>query len=153
MKKHRFSWIDGLIIAVVLVLIAGTCVKFLVKDKTSATRQTVSFTYELKISSVRQYTVDALQVGDTLYEEEGKGAVGTISSITTTPAKATIYLPDGTISEGISDERMDVVLTVTAEGYPEDGGYKVGTYHILVNSSTVYFTKYSIWNATVCAID
>ena len=45
MKKHRFSWIDGLIIAVVLVLIAGTCVKFLVKDKTSATRQTVSFTY------------------------------------------------------------------------------------------------------------
>lgn len=67
MKKRKFTWIDALVILVAVVLIAGTFLKFFVKDTTSVTRESVPFTYQIKIESIRQCTIDTLQVGDTVY--------------------------------------------------------------------------------------
>lgn len=153
MKKHRFTWIDGLVIAVILLLVAGTAVKFLVKDHTAVDRETVRFSYQLKIEGVRQYTVDALQVGDVVYDNEGKGAVGVIQDIQVSPAVMTFTDSTGEIREATGQARFDVVLTLAAEGTVAGKTYKVGTYTMKVNRNSVYFTKYSIWSATVTGID
>lgn len=152
MKKHKFNWVDGLILAVVLLLIAGTAVKFLVMDTTSLKKDQASFQYQLLIRGVRQVTVDALQEGDTVYDNEGKGAVGVISGIQVEDASTNISLPNGTIIEGSIDDRYDVTLTLDAEGEPVDKTYKIGTYTIKVNQTSTYFTKYSIWSATIVSI-
>ena len=152
MKTHKFTWIDGLIIAVIILLAAGTAVKFLVLDKTAVTRQTTPITYQVKIEGVRQYTVDALAVGDTLYETEGKGAVGIIEDVTAAPAEMTTGYPDGTVQTVSREGRFDVTLTVSAEAVLEDSVYKVGVYRVRVGHTGDYFTKYSAWMGTVCSL-
>lgn len=152
MKKHKFTWIDGLVIAVVVLLIAGTCVKFLVADKTVVTRETIPITYQIKIQGVRQFTIDALQVGDTVYEKEGKGAVGVIENITVEPGQSTAPYPDGTARSVETEERYDVTVTLSADAVLDGSVYRVGVYGICVGRETEYFTKYSIWHGTVSAI-
>lgn len=152
MKKHKFNWVDGLILAVVLLLIAGTAVKFLFMDTTSIKKDQVDFQYQVLIHGVRSVTVDALQVGDTVYDNEGKGAVGVISDIQVADAPANISLPDGTITQGTLEDRYDVTLTLDAQGEPVGKTYKIGTYNIKVNQNSTYFTKYSIWSAKIVSI-
>lgn len=152
MKKHKFHWIDGLVLAVVVLLIAGTCLKFLVLDTTSVKKETVDFSYQIRIANLRQYTVEALQVGDTLYDNEGKGQVGVIEEIAVEDAVSSVSYPDGTFTQVPVEGRFDVTLTLRAQGVPEDGTYKVGTYTIKVNQENLYFTKYSIWNGSVVGI-
>lgn len=153
MKKHKFTWIDALIIAVVVVLLAGTYVKFFVKDTTSVTAQVEEFTYQLRIEGLRQCSVDSLQVGDKLYDNEGKGYVGEIASIEIFPATTTYIDPDGIISEIPIEDKFDVLLTVAAEGTVRNGVYSMGTYDIQVSRYSTYFTKYSIWSAAVVAVN
>ena len=154
MKKHQFTWIDGLVIAVVVLLIAGTCYRFLSPEIAAALADdTTEFQYELKIGDVRQYTVDAIQVGDELYNTAGKGTVGVITDIRVTNAVTTYAEDDGTILHTTNENHYDVYLTVTAKGRIEDGLYKIGTYTMLVNQSATYYTKYSTWGAAIIAID
>lgn len=153
MKKHKFTWIDGLVILVVLVLLAGTCIKFLFNDKTAVTAEESTFQYQLEINGIRQISVDCLQVGDILYDNEGKAEVGTIIAIDVAPAETVIIQDDGTLVQGTSENRYDVVLTLEAQGTKEAGYYQVGTYDIKVNQYSTYFTKYSIWSATVISLD
>ncbi len=153
MKKHKPTWVDGLVLAVVLLLIAGTAVKFLYLDGTRLREETTSFQYQLLIHGVRSVTVDALAVGDTVYDNEGKGAVGVISDIRVEDALSSITLPDGTIVEGPMEDRYDVTLTLDAEGQRDGRTYKIGTYTIKVNQSSTYFTKYSIWTAKILSMD
>lgn len=153
MKKHKFTWIDGLVIAVVVLLIAGTCIKFFVKDTTSATQPTVQFSYQLEISNVRNYIVDSLEIGDTVYDSEGKGVVGVISDILVEPAKTVYETPNGEVLQVETEGRYDITLTLRAEGIAADNTYKVGTYTLRVNKNALYFTKYSTWNAQIISID
>ena len=153
MKKHRLTWIDGLVIVILVLLVAGTCVKFLVKDNSSAKQTAQEFTYVLKIQGVRHYTAEALAVGDPVYDTAGKASVGVISEIEMTPAVTTIGYPDGTVAEGTVEDRYDLYVTLTAQGYQENGAMKVGTYDIRVNGTNTYYTKYSIWTATVAEMN
>ena len=153
MKQHKFNWVDGVVIAVILLLIAGTVLKFVVLDPNARQKQTVDFTYQVEINGVRQYTVDALQVGDTLFDDAGKAAVGVIESIETEQAQTVGYMPDGTAVLAPVEDRLDVTLTLRAQGVPEKDFYKVGTYEIKVNQTSLYFTKYSIWSGRVVSIE
>ncbi len=152
MKQHKFNWVDGLVIVVILLLVAGTCLKFFVMDTTAVGRETVPFTYQVKIANVRQYTIDALQAGDYLYENEGKGQVGVIESVTAEPANSLAPFPDGTAREIPVEDRFDVTVTVSAEGTLENDVYKVGPYGIRVGHKATYFTKYSEWEGTVVSL-
>lgn len=152
MKQHKFNWVDGLVIAVILLLVAGTCLKFFVMDTTSVSRETSAFTYQVKIANVRQFTIDAIQAGDGLYENEGKGQVGVIESVTAEPAMSLAPLPDGTARDVPVEDRFDVTLTVSAEGVLDSGVYKVGTYGIRVGHTATYLTKYSEWEGTVVSL-
>lgn len=153
MKKHKFTWIDGLVILVVLVLIIGTCIKFFLKEETAVTTEEKTFQYQLEINGLRQVSVDSIQVGDTLYDNSGKGEVGTIIDVRVTPAEITIVRDNGTVIDGTVENRFDVILTVEAEGNRQEGYYQIGTYDIKVNQYSTYFTKYSIWSANVISLD
>jgi hypothetical protein len=152
MKQHKFNWVDVLVTLVVVVLLAGTALKFLVLDKTALESDTQTFTYELKIYGIRQYTLDALQVGDTVYDNAGKGSVGIITDIQAQQAQSTASYPDGTVIKAPVEDRYDVVLTLEAQGTQTDGCIQVGTYDIKANQDNLYFTKYSIWSAKVLSI-
>lgn len=152
MKNHKFTWIDGLVIAVVVILLAGSFLKFFVKDSTALNQETIAFEYQLRIAGIRQVSVDSLQVGDSLFDNGSKEYVGVISDIQVKPAETTFHVPDGTIEKATYENRFDVTLTISAEGVPSAEGYRVGTTDLSVNRNATYFTKYSIWNATLLSM-
>lgn len=152
MKKIRFTWIDGVLIAVLAALLIGTFVKFFAKDPAMKLEQTVSLTYTLSSKALRPGAVEALQVGDTVYETAGKGYLGTISKVDAVPATAWITGEDGTLRQITLEDRYDVTLTVTAQGYDNGDHYQIGTYTIRVNRPSACFTKYVAWDARVLSL-
>lgn len=153
MKKHRFTWMDGLLLAVILLLIAGTCVKFLNKDISAVSQELTEFDYKVEICGVRKFTVDALQVGDSLYGAEGKGQLGVISDIEVAPAETTYADSEGKIHQTTIEGKYDIFLTITAQGISQGDIYKVGTYEIRMNKSYECFTKYVTTSGTIIGIN
>lgn len=152
-RKHRLNWFDWLVLLVVVLLIIGTYLKFFVKEETALANRPVEFTYQLEIHGVRQYTVDALAVGDQVYDSAGNTYLGTIQRITTGPMEAELTLSDGTTVPGTVEGHYDVTLELTASGEPVEFGYRVDDYNILVDRWDVFYTKYALWSATVISID
>lgn len=152
MKERKFKWFHGLVLAVILLLIAGTAVKFLVLDPSSRNKAHLDISYEIKITGVRQYTVDAIEAGDTLYDNSGKGEVGQIAEIRTEQATSLCVFPDGTTDWVPMEDRFDVYLTVRAQAVEDEGEYRVGAYTMRVNQFSTYFTKYSIWSGRIMEI-
>ncbi len=153
MKQHRFNWVDGLVILVILALVAGTCVKFFLLKPAEVQQATVEIQYTVRIATVRQYSADALRVGDVMYDEEGKGNVGTITDIQVTPAEMFVTFPDGTTDLVPVEDRYDVLLTLKANAIKDEGLYKVGTYSIRANQSSSYFTKYLAFGGRVMSVE
>lgn len=152
MKQHKFNWVDALVLLVVLALVAGTVVKFLVLDPNKRQQAQVPITFQVEVKGVREATRDAIQVGDGLYDNEGKGQVGTITAIDSAPAETWATFPDGTTRLVPSENRYDLTLTLTANAVQEGQVYKVGAYAINANQSTIYFTKYSIWSGRIISV-
>lgn len=153
MKKHKFTWLDGLVLAVVILLIAGTCIKFFAKETTSVIQETAEFQYQLQITNIRDFTADALEIGDTVYEGENKAAIGVITDILVEPATSNITTRDGVIRQVEVEDRYNVTLTLSAQGVVSGKTYKVGTFPLYVNHTGSFFTKYSGWSARIISID
>lgn len=152
MKKHRFTWIDGLVLGLILLLLAGTAFKFLILDPTARQQSAVPFSLEIKVTGLRQYSVDAIQEGDILYEDEGKASVGTITAKRVEPAESKATFPDGTIDTVPVEDRFDVYLTVSASGVKKDGVFHTGSYRFRQNDNILFYTKYSIWSGRIMEI-
>ena len=152
-KKHRLNWVDILVVALVVLLVAGTCVKILVLDPMGASSRAVHVSYQMKIGGIRQYSVDALAVGDQIFTETGKAPVGVITAIEVRDNESLSAYPDGTVKETHAEDRYDVYLTVETDAVEDGvGGYKVGTYNLRCNSSVNYITKYQSFYGQVLTI-
>ena len=150
--KKRLNWVDWFLIALVVLLVAGTVVKFAVLDPNARNGERVRIAYDLKVAGVRSYTVDAFQVGDALFGETGKGQVGTITDIQVSDALRTTELSDGTVDQLPMEDRYDILLTVTADAVKSSEGYKVDEYQIMFNQSALYYTKYAAFYANTVEI-
>lgn len=152
MEKHKFNWIDGMVLVLIAALIAGVCVKFLVLDRTSRVHDTVSFSYQIKISGVRQYAADAILPGDTVYDEESKSPVGVVTDIRTEQSLSTAGFSDGSVARVPLEDRIDIYLTLEAQGVLTGGVYKTGTFPIVTGQSTRFYTKCSAWTGRVFSV-
>ncbi len=150
----KVSIIDVFVILIVLALGAALYIKFNVLDFTSKSGETDTLTYTVKISGVRQYTVDGLMIGDLLYDTNSSSyAIGTISAIDITDAKKAAETLDGTIVLGDFEGRYDITLTVTADGVESGGRYLVNkTYELNANSMREFQTKYCMFEAKIASL-
>ena len=154
-KKFRLNWIDALILLVVIGLVAGTWLKFRGGDRvtSSAAGGDTPITYQVFIGGVRQYTVDAIQAGDTLYDRESDREVGVIREIDVRPGTSMIQDPEGQIHEVEAENRFDLYLTIDAKGTVKDGVRTISRiYTVNVGSFRQFYTKYSAWQGRIWSI-
>lgn len=130
MKKLKNTWVDFLVLAVIAALIIGAIVKFATLKRHE--QEPLVFTYSMLVEDAGQPLADALQTGDAVFDIKGKASIGVIS--------------------GVELADNGVVLTLTAEGTPIDGGCRVGVYNILPEYSGEFFTKYAIWDGVVTSV-
>ena len=153
MKKHKFTWIDALVIAVVILLLIGTYMKFFTRETTSVQHETKQLQIQLEISGVRHFSADALQTGDVVYVSTGKGQIGTITDVQVNPYMQTYEKPDGKLVQAQVEGRCSIVLTLRAEGISTANTYKVGTNLIYLDQPQEYFTKYLSFTAQTISIN
>lgn len=117
----KINLFDLLVILLIVVLLFGIGYKFLVLDKEEAAN-TVEVTYELKIETVRDVTVNAFREDDTVYHYKLEEPIGKVYAVTTFPAMDTLDTLTGeTLSVPVED-RYDLVVTVKGTAVRQDDG-------------------------------
>lgn len=153
-KKFRLNWIDLLIVVLVIGLVAGTYMKFRVSDKTSVAEPQTPITYQVLLANVRQGTVDAIQEGDILYDDDSDREIGVIRSLDVTPATSLVQDTEGALHWADTDDRFDVILTVEGQGSVSGGNYVINRiYSLNVGSFRQFYTKYSTWQGRIWDIE
>ena len=111
MKKCKFNIIDISVIVLVLILILATVVKFGNYNKTNdETAKIDTIDYKIKISNVRNYTVDAFVIGDTVYDNQTNVEIGKIIEKEVTDAKGYEITKNGKIVETKVPNKYDLPL-------------------------------------------
>jgi hypothetical protein len=146
----RVSVIDLLVILVVVALASVLCLRKTALDHTSPTSPIV---YSLRLSGIREETVDCWQVGDQVFDEDSGIVIGVITAIDVQPAETSALLADGTYVTSTVDGRNDLCLTLSAEGLVSGGrAYVDRTYEINVNSTRTLSTKYADFECIITEI-
>ena len=147
------SVIDIGIVLVAFVLAAAVYSRFFSAEVTSVEVESVSFTYQLKVGTVRSYTVDALKVGDILYEPENGVCLGEIKNITVTDAVSEAVGIDGAYTLVPVEDRCDMVLDIEASGLISNGRYYAGrTFELGANAGVDFYTKYCSSSGRVLSV-
>lgn len=115
----------------------------------------MSLTY--KTTGVRNFTVDALKVGDTLFDYDSGVKLGIVTDINTKPSKELIVKNNGEAVEAVRGGYFDLYITIDSKVYESDSKYlangsfdlkinsdvKVSTRKVLISSRLVNFGAYS----------
>lgn len=81
MKKRRFTWLDGIIIGVLVLAVAAAAVWYFTKDNSAAAAATQEYEVTLRFERATEDAFDYYKVGDTMYFQERVAALGTITGL------------------------------------------------------------------------
>lgn len=123
--KKQHTKMDILVLAVVLMLIAGVFVKARMVRRQP---ETVPFTYQMILTQAD----GTIAPGDTVLCMAGKQPVGIVTEVQT------------------EVDRM--VLTLRAEGFPIEDGYRTNVYDILPGFEDDFYTESASWYGIVTDI-
>lgn len=152
----KISIVDVVVILVVLVMGAAIYYKTH-QPQTGSKVTTTTIVYEMQLQNQPQYMVDALKVGDQMYDKDRStgGSLGEILDIQVTPGTKQAELSDGTVAMVPCEGYYNVTLTLQAEALIEsDGNYAVNRiYDLGVNSTRNFNTKYAYFVGTISSIE
>ena len=145
MKKCKFNIIDISVIILVLILVLAATVKFRNYNKTNdETAKIDTIDYKIKISNVRNYTVDAFVIGDTVYDNQTNVEIGKIIEKGVTDAKGYEVIKSGKIVETKVPNKYDLVLVIETQGTIDNSGYFANrSVELKVGSEKIIETLYA----------
>lgn len=123
--KQRLTKMDFWVLAVVLALIAGMFVR---TRMTVAMPDTMPFTYQMELTDVQ----GDIAPGDTVLCVAGKQSVGIVT--------------------GLSTDGEQTVLTLQAEGFPIEGGWRTNVYDIEPGFEFDFYTQTASWYGIVSSV-
>ena len=154
----KISIVDIFVILVVLVMCVGAFFTYqkisnrdILTENTGLIPSSVSDSLEvtLRISDVRQMTVDNIQKDDEVFFEDTGKYFGTVTSVKTEPASKLIYDNKGNAIEAEIPGKYDVLVTMTVPGSRLDQGYYNQDNIRLVYGSEVKIKTLSIMTTPV----
>ena len=143
--KRKFNWIDYCIILFIIAVIAvlGLKIKNIRSVDLTGNNEAVKTKKDviLVIEDVRQYSVDALQLGDNVYSDDTNYYFGKIKNIEVEDSYLPLIKNDG---EGVlvrSPEKYNIILTVECNVLDRPNGvFAEGITEIKVHSTGKYKT-------------
>ncbi len=127
MKKRKFTWLDGVVIGVLVLAVAAAGIWYVNKDQGGEPaaaekdyRLTVQFT------QISEIEMDGYKEGDTLYFQNRAGVLGTIESIQLKDKFIERYdAKAGKYVVVIDPKQKLVEMTVLVKGVVENGKFTV----------------------------
>lgn len=115
---------------------------------------TAPVSYELEVIGVRQFMVDAIDIGDELYANESGAAMGRIVDKRVEDNYTATTMLDGAVEFVPKEGYYDVYLTVEADSTVGAGGYYLdGAVELLANLSIQVRTQYAVFYGRVNSIN
>ena len=143
------SFIDVIVIIVVLILAAAVFLRPGSTGNLLSTPATTDVTYTVVVPSIRMSTAEQILPGDNLYTDMGT-LIGTITNVSIIDAYNQEPRADGTIVMGRVHERYDAILTVDVLCSVSDGRYFANrVFELSANSEQRMQTKYNIFTAII----
>lgn len=151
----KISVIDFLVVLVVIVLAAALYTKNNKLEVTSTTQTDTPITFTLLAENLPFEVVDAVQVGDKVYDKERSsgGALGEITDIQVLPGSKTEQLKNGTFARLTNEDAKNLLITVRGSGSVVNGRYSLNrVYEVGVNAGRTFYTAYAIFTANVTEV-
>ena len=145
MKKFKINIVD--IAAIALILAVGITIKmrfqkYNMMDDTQAQMSQIQYT--MKFSNIRQFTADAFQIGDTVFDKQTGVEIGKIVAKEQQPNISLVGLIDGQIAKSEVPNKSDLILTIESDAIINDSGYYANkTIEIKVGSEKIIETLYA----------
>lgn len=117
----KINLFDFVVILLIVVLLGGIGYKLLVMNPEEASN-TVEVTYDLKIETVRDVTVNSFQEGHTLYQYNTEDILGKVTAINATPAVDPMDDLGGQTVLVPVEDRYDLVISVKGTAVRQDNG-------------------------------
>lgn len=148
----KISIVDIAVVLIVILLAIGIYTRFSGNTKVVVSNgQKIECTFVVK--NLRQYSVDALKKGGTMYDKTSKELIGTITDVRVESGRYNVNMMDGSYKEAIPEDRYNVYVTVEFNGKAGDSGYYTAANKFLGAGSWVtVVTKYSECGAMVTSI-
>lgn len=150
----KISVVDILAVLVVALLGVMVYTRFFSGGEADISSDgSVRIEYEIRVTGVRQFTVDALRVGDAIYSPEDNLALGTITAMRTEPNEVKIETLDGEIVTAENPGYLDLWLTVSADCSESGGRYYIGgTYELLPNAECALRSLYAATSGRIVSV-
>lgn len=128
-RKFKFNIIDFVIVLAVLVVILVVALRGGLVKKFTEAKDTIQYT--VKISDIQIESFDLIDIDSKIYCNDDDSCLGVIKAKTYQPATMYTVLSNGEIVKTSQPGRIDVFLTIEAEGTVDEEGCRInGTYFI-----------------------
>lgn len=140
----KWNVLDCCILLLVVVLLAGAYYKFRGQNKTNISLTTEPITYTVEVKRIREYVYQNVKEGDLLYDKVSGNCIGKIQKVEGRPATEPLACWDGQVRTAQVQNRIDVVFTVSADGFVDGDGstFATRTYELVRGSTKRFMTKY-----------
>lgn len=138
----KINIVDVLAVLIAIVLVIGIGYRFMGKPAANvATHDT--FEYVVRITDVRQYTVDALNKQGDVYRAKTHQNAGKITNVEAVPYMRPTVLADGTMKDVMIPEKYEVFVTIETDGRIGDMLYlDSSNTEIYVGGNIDWYTKW-----------
>lgn len=145
MKKFKINIVDIAVIVILIVVAITIKMRFQKFNRTDdIASQMKAIQYTIKFSNIRQYTVDAFEVGDSVFDKQTGVEIGKIIGKRQEENKADVGIIDGTLVKSVVPGKSDLYLTIEADAIVNDSGYFANkTIEMKVGSDKIIETLYA----------
>lgn len=142
-KRFKFNIIDLAVLLLIVLLIWGASVKFSKYNAKTDESSEETIIYTIDITNVRDYSLQAYQSGDTVYDSLTGVNIGTIQKIESVDAVSYENREDGELVKVVNPYKKDIVLYIETPGTVENNAYYANkSIELKVNSQKAIETKY-----------
>ncbi len=138
----KINIIDIAVILLIVVVAVGIVVRYK-SNITAAVESDKLFEYEVRVSTVREYTVKALEKKGKITDRKSEKALGEIVDVQVGDALFQSTTATGEVIETTLPDRYTCNVTIQARGKESDDGYIMNdTTELSVGRSIDIFSKY-----------
>lgn len=154
MAKRKINIIDISVILIIAILIFASTIKFRNYNETDDVNSKIdNIVYDVRISGIRNYTVDAFEIGDILYDTQTNVEIGKIINKVSNKTKVYEKIKSGEMVEVEIPNRYDMILTMETTGTINETGYFANrSVELKVGSEKIVETLYAKSTGTIIRI-
>jgi len=120
----KISIVDIGVLLLIVALLGGAYYKFFMVDKSHNAAKYDTLEYKILVRAVRQYTVDAIEVGADIYEVKTGASMGKIINKEVLPATEQLTKSDGTMVIAEKPGRFNLLVTIQVPGVETEYGFR-----------------------------